>query len=127
MLLVDGGPSARAAASITVVNTASQLRAATQAGAQDIEIRSHLDLTELALGTQKVSRGTPTALGNINGTSSIRVRTSLALPRLAASLYRSCASAAASAHGVPTSLFPTFARDLAGDIVVYADIQSRYR
>lgn len=63
-----------AAASITVVTNASQLQAAVASRAQDIEIRSHLDLSELGLLSGYTELDFATALGAIQESRSIRVR-----------------------------------------------------
>ena len=68
---------ATADAFITVVNTAEEFQAAVMAGAQDIELRAHVDLTDLALAfNSNVSLTvTRTVLGEIKAsTRSIRVR-----------------------------------------------------
>lgn len=62
-------------ANITVVRTAREFQAAFTSGAQDVQIRGHLDLASLALAFH--SRGTqpPTVLGDSSpATRSIRVR-----------------------------------------------------
>ena len=62
-------------ADVTVVSTAREFQAAVMAGAQDIELRAHVDLTDLALAfNSNVSRAA-TVLGEIKpSTRSIRVR-----------------------------------------------------
>lgn len=69
-----------AAASITVVTNASQLQAAVASRAQDIEIRSHLDLSELGLLSGYTELDFATALGAIQESRSIRVRRSCMIP-----------------------------------------------
>ena len=66
---------ASADADVTVVNNAREFQAAVMADAQDIELRAHVDLTDLALAfNSNVSRAA-TVLGEIKpSTRSIRVR-----------------------------------------------------
>lgn len=73
-LLQDRQARSAAAASITVVNTASQLQQAILRQAQDIEIRSHLDTSIVGLVAGYNISFPPTPLGAVNGTRSIRVR-----------------------------------------------------
>eukprot|EP00892_Ulva_mutabilis_P005913 jgi/Ulvmu1/3694/UM017_0111.1 len=72
-------------ADITVVSTATQFQAAMMSGAQDIELREHLDLSGLALAfTSNVSLP-PTALGEVKATTrSIRGNCTIAPPSAAA-------------------------------------------
>lgn len=72
-LLLEADSVARASASITVVNTASQLQAAIVAKAQDIELRSHVDISALGLVRGSNASFVPIALGAVEGTRSIRV------------------------------------------------------
>ena len=64
-------------ADINIVSTAAQFQAAIMEGAQDIELRSHVDLSELALAfTSGSSSLVLTALGDVRAsTRSIRVCT----------------------------------------------------
>ena len=78
-------------AQVTVVTTAAELQAASEAGAQDIEIRAHLDLSDLKLwfspGLPKVpgvDRGPHALVYAYGGMRSMRVRP---LPGLAALHY----------------------------------------
>ena len=66
---------ASADAEITVVSTAKEFQAAVMSGAQDIELRAHVDLTDLALAFNSNVSFTSTVLGDIKpSTRSIRVR-----------------------------------------------------
>lgn len=68
------GTAATKPASVTVVSTARQLQAAMMAGAQDILINEHLDLTELSLAFNSNTSRSPTALGDAKpSTRTIRV------------------------------------------------------
>ena len=68
------GPTSIEAANITVVSNASELQAAVVSRARHIEIRGHLDLSELKLMTTYNASYPVAALGAIQGTNSIRVR-----------------------------------------------------
>ena len=66
---------ASAEANITVVSSAREFQAAVMAGAQDIELRAHVDLTDLALAFNSNASLPATVLGEIKpSTRSIRVR-----------------------------------------------------
>lgn len=66
---------ANADADITVVITAQEFQAALTSGAQDVELRAHVDLTEMALAFNSNVSLTATVLGDIKpSTRSIRVR-----------------------------------------------------
>lgn len=84
LLDVNSADTASAAAWITIVDTPRRLQAAVAARAQDIEIRSHIDLTELSFdtvwdATRVAVEARASALASVRGTRSIRVRTSLQL------------------------------------------------
>eukprot|EP00892_Ulva_mutabilis_P005912 jgi/Ulvmu1/3693/UM017_0110.1 len=74
--LMDTGvvaASPDAVADITVVSTAEQLQAAVMSGAQDIELRAHVDLSDLALAFTSNTSLVPTVLGEVKpSTRSIR-------------------------------------------------------
>lgn len=66
--------AADALADITVVTTAAQLQAAMMTGAQDILLRAHVDLTDMALATNSNTSMVSTVLGDTKpSTRSIRV------------------------------------------------------
>lgn len=65
---------ADADAEITVVSTARELQAALASGAQDVEVRAHLDLSDLALAHTSNTTLVSTALGDVKpSTRSVRV------------------------------------------------------
>eukprot|EP00892_Ulva_mutabilis_P005772 jgi/Ulvmu1/3567/UM167_0001.1 len=69
----SAAPAASAAADITVVTTAAQFQAAVMSGAQDIELREHLDLGSLALAFNSNTSLSATVLGDVKAsTRSIR-------------------------------------------------------
>ena len=66
---------ASADADVTVVSNAEEFQAAVMFGVQDIELRAHVDLTELALAFNSDDSRSPTVLGGVKpSTRSIRVR-----------------------------------------------------
>ena len=68
--------SASANADITVVSNALEFQAAVMSGSQDIELRAHVDLTDMALALNTDVSLPATVLGEIKpSTRSIRVRT----------------------------------------------------